>query len=314
MYQGEEKWKVAGDRETMRISFSIPLKPLSGKHKFAILLANEMRRQGVNVTDRKPDVNLVFLKGTRKGCKNIFRLDGVWMNTRVNVKKKNKNLVSAMNGCDGIVYQNNFCKKAGDKFLGKFKNHAVICNGSKLPERLPGFSHPRLYILTFCRWRPHKRLKATVRGFLRSGLSKDYDLIVAGKDPDYVIRNPTVVYKGHLGKNLWSLIHSSTFVVHLAYVDWCPNSVVESIVAGKNVLHSSTGGTKEVVEKNGIAVTDKPWKFKTIDLYSPPSLDSEEVARAYRDMLLLPKPNADYLSIENAANNYIQYCKEIINA
>jgi len=295
----------------MRISFSIPLKPRSGKHKFAMLLAKEMKRQGIKITDKKPDINLVFLKGVKKGCKNIFRLDGVWMNTRMNLNK-NKGLRKTMKSCDGIVYQNEFCRKAGEEFLGKFKSYAVILNGSKMPEVEP-FKHDRPYLLSFARWRPHKRLKATTEGFLESGLQSKYDLFILGKDPDYIIDHEAVKYLGFQSKDLWSIILGCKFVVHLAYIDWCPNSVVESLIAGKNVLHSSTGGTKNVVRGNGIAVTDKPWDFKPIDLYSPPSLDMAELSQSYNDMLELPFPECEYLSIEHTAKKYIKYCRKVLN-
>ncbi len=296
----------------MRVSFSIPLEPKSGKHKFAILLAAEMRRQGIKVTNKRPDVNLVFLKGLNKKCKNIFRLDGVWMNTRVNLKKNNK-IKTRMRACDGIIYQNEFCRQAGEKFIGRFDNHSVIMNGCKLPENIEPFKTDRPYILTFARWRPHKRLKETVMGFLRSGMQSDFDLIVLGKNPDYVVKDSSVKYMGFQSKKLWSIICGCTFAVHLAYIDWCPNSVVESLIAGKNVLHSITGGTKDVVRNNGIAVKDKPWNFKPIDLYSPPPLNKEELSKAYKSMLALKSPSCDYLKIEHSTKQYINYCHRILN-
>ena len=296
----------------MRVSFSIPLKPRSGKHKFAISLAKEMKRQGVRVTDKRPDVNLVFLKGARKGCKNIFRLDGVWMNTRGNLNK-NKSLRKNMRLCDGVVYQNEFCRKAGEKFLGESKSYSVILNGSKVPDDVEPFKQVRPYLLSFARWRPHKRLKATIKGFLDSGLQSKYDLIILGKDPDYIVNHSAIKYLGFKSKDLWSIILGCEFVIHLAYIDWCPNSVVESIVAGKNVLHSSTGGTKDVVQENGIVVVDKPWNFKPVDLYSPPDLDKIELSKAYNDMLELGYPQSDYLSIENSAKKYIEYCHKVLS-
>ena len=296
----------------MRVSFSIPLKPQSGKHKFAILLAHEMREMGVVVTNKKPDVNLVFLKDVKGGCKNIFRLDGVWMNTKVSAKKKNASIASRMKKCDGIIYQNEFCRRAGEKFIRKFKTYDVIMNGSKLPVGTTPYLGDRPYVLTFCRWRPHKRLKDTINGFLGSGLHKDYDLIVLGKKPDYVIKHPAVKYMGHKQKNLWSFILGSEYVVHLAYIDWCPNSVIESLVAGKNVLHSSTGGTAEVVRDNGIRITDKPWNFKTVDLYNPPKLNADDVSKAFHGMLKLSSPDSSYLNIKSVAKQYVNFCIKII--
>lgn len=296
----------------MKVSFSIPLKPISGKQKFAILLANEMKQLEVKITNKNPDINLVFVKGVRKKCKNIFRLDGIWMNTRINFKKKNKGLHTQMRQCDGVIYQSQFCKKAGDKFLGKVENYKVILNGSRFPGGVNPYIHSRPYILTFSRWRPHKRLKETVDGFLESGLSKDFDLLVVGKKPDYIVKNDTVKYMGYQSKDLWSIILGSVYTVHLAYIDWCPNSVVEALVAGKNVLHTSSGGTSEIVRKNGIQVQDRKWNFKALDLYNPPSLDRAELIKAYQKMLLLSPAQWDYLDIRQTAQEYICFCESVL--
>ncbi len=297
----------------MRISFSIPLKPISGKHKFAMRLAVAFKAKGIRVTSKKPHINLVFLKGVRKGSKNIFRLDGVWMNSEMGYRKKNKKLRRLIEECDGLIYQNDFCKQASDAFLGKFQHHAVISNGAPLDKGGNIYKHTRPYLLTFCRWRPHKRLKDTVKGFLRSGLSDRYDLLVLGEDPDYVKSHPAVIYKGKVLAELPSYIRGCEFVIHLAYIDWCPNSVVEALVCGKNVLHASTGGTKYVVRKNGIRIQDKPWDFSPNKLYKPPPLNKEELSKAYRSMLALPSPQVDYLDIGVVADQYINYFKQLLD-
>lgn len=296
----------------MRVSFSIPLKPLSGKHKFAIRLAAAFKAKGVKVTDKEPHVNFVFIKGVRKGCKNIFRLDGVWMNSEMGYRKKNKKLRRIMEECEGIIYQNDFCKEASDNFLGEFRSHAVILNGAPLSQKGDIYRHTRPYLLTFCRWRPHKRLKATVKGFLRSGLSENYDLLVLGKDPDYVKKHPAVIYKGNISEGLRAYIRGCKFVVHLAYIDWCPNSVVEALACGKNVLHGSTGGTKYVVRDNGIRVDDRPWDFTPTKLYKPPALDDNKLSEAFNSMMSLSPPEVKYLDINVIADQYINYCREIV--
>lgn len=276
-------------------------------------LASAIEKQGVRVTDKKPHVNLVFIKGIRLKCKNIFRLDGVWMNTSMSYRKKNKKLDRIIKSCDGLIYQNEFCKQASDNFLGKYPEHAIIQNGA--PMNLGGeevYKHPRPYLLTLCRWRPHKRLKAIVRGFLNSGLHADYDLLVLGEKPDYVKKHPAVIYKGQVGKKLPSMIRGCEYVVHLAFIDWCPNSVVESIVCRKNVLHTTSGGTKYVVKDNGICIKDEKWNFKPIELYKPPKLNKDELSKGYHSMLDLPAPDPSYLDINIIASKYIDYCRKIV--
>ena len=298
----------------MRVSFSIDLKPESGKQKFAIQLASALSRKGVQVTSRKPHVNLVFLDGVRRKCKNIFRLDGILLNTRVNYRKKNKKLLNTINQCDGIVYQNEFCEKCGRIFLGEFKIPGVcILNGAALPPDIHPYKNSRPYLLAISRWRPHKRLKAIVDSFLYAGMDKNYDLLVLG-DPDYVKKHQAVKYLGR--KNVdetWSVIKGSEYAVHLAYLDWCPNSVVESLVCGKNVMHTTAGGTKHVVRENGIRINDSKYKYKPIDLYAPPPLDMEEVKSGYEKMFTLSSPQVDYLHIDIVADQYISFFQKVLS-
>jgi len=295
------------------VSFSIPLIPKSGKQNFAIRLANEFKRQGVKVVTRKPDVNLVFLKGLKKNCKNVFRLDGVLMNTRVNYLKKNKKIRKEMAHCDAVIYQNKFCKKAGDKFLGKMKRHAVILNGADPSLFNPeGFSHKKPFILAMCRWRPHKRLKTIVEGFLQSGLKDRYDLIVCG-ETDYTCKDPSVIYFGRVKtKKMQRIVASCEFTVHLAYIDWCPNSVVESLVAGRPVLHTDSGGTKYVVQESGICLKDRDWNFKPIDLYSPPELDMDELVEGYKQMAKMGFVERKDLYISSIAKQYLSFFNKIL--
>lgn len=300
----------------MRISFSLPLKPESGKQNFAIRLAREFSKKGIKVVDRNPDVNLVFLKGVKKRCKNIFRLDGILMNTRINYKKKNGILHKEMKRCDGVIYQNEFCKMAADRFLGKWRRpHAVIPNGAHPKSFSKGIVRDKPYVLASCRWRPHKRLRATVEGFLASGLCSDFDLVVCG-DPDYKFRHSSVVYTGKKStKKVERIISSCAFAVHLAFNDWCPNSVVEALVAGKHVLHTDSGGTKYLVRDNGIMIRDGKWDFTAIDLYSPPGLDPEELSEGYQKMITLSRENyvRKDLHIGNVADQYIDFCKSVLN-
>lgn len=298
----------------MRVSFSIPLRPKSGKHKFAIRLSHAMQDLGVKTVTKKPDVNIVFLDGARKDCKNIFRLDGVWMNSEMNYKKGNKKLLKSISQCDGIVYQNQFCKDAADMFLGKPSiPYQVILNGVEDPDNTEACGKYGQYILTFARWRPHKRLKDTVNGFLNSDLEKDYKLIVCG-EADYVINHDSVRYLGQVNSGLPSIIKGCSFAVHLAYCDWCPNSVAETLICGKNVLHSSVGGTKYLVKNNGIMIKEKDWNFKPIKLYSPPKLDMDKLAQSFRDMVSLPPAtDLDHIRIETVAQQYIDFCKKVLS-
>jgi len=297
----------------VRLSFSVPLKPLSGKQNFAIRLANELKKHGFKITNRKPDINLVFTKGIKKGCKNILRVDGIWMNTDINYRKKNKKIKNIMQKCDGTIYQNKFCKKASDRFIGHSNLNTIILNGADRATDIKPLRHDKPYLLSAARWRPHKRLNDTVKCFLHSGLSKEYDLIIMGDNSGCSIKDQSIIYMGRQkNSTVLSAIVGCHFAVHLAWIDWCPNFVVEAIVNGKNVLHTNSGGTKYVVQENGICLKDTKWNFKPIRLYKPPPLDMNIVGNAYRTMLKLPFQKYNHLLIDNIASQYIDFFNLVV--
>jgi len=298
----------------MRVSFSVDLKPKSGKQNFAIQLADAFRRKGIKVTNKKPHVNLVFVKGVRKGCKNILRLDGAWMNNKMNYKGKNKKITAAMRQSDGVIYQSKYSRRVCEKFIGKHKKRVIIHNGCHPSVFKTKHERDKPYILACSRWRPHKRLDVIIDSFLLSGLSDDHDLIICGEVGGRHVRHPSVIYMGRQSiADIYSITAGCEFVVHLAYLDCCPNSVIESLVAGKRVLFSKSGGTPEIVKDSGVGIDDEEYRFKAIDLYFPPKLPMDDIVDGYR-RLADSKTRIDRndLHIDTVADQYIRYVKKFI--
>ena len=71
--------------------------------------------------------------------------------------------------------------------------------------------------------------------------------------------------------SLLSLYKRSSTFVHLAYLDHCPNVVVDAQAAGCKIVCSSTGGTHEIVD-NGIVILEDEWDMKPCTLYKPPRI------------------------------------------
>lgn len=297
----------------MRVSFSTELKPKSGKQNFAIRLAKEMKRQGVRVTDKKPHINLVFVKGARKGCVNVLRLDGAWINNKMNSETKNRGIAKSMRQCKAVIYQSRYSRRVCRTFIGKVKRSKVIFNGC--PPDLFGdkYQHPRPYVFACSRWRPHKRLKEMVEGFLESGISKDFDFLVCGADPTHVVKHPNVRYMGKRSiQEVQSIVAGCQFMAHLAYLDCCPNSVVEALVAGKRVLHTDSGGTPEIVGDSGFCVKDKPYSFKMIDLYNTPPLNMDKIVQGYVTLSSFDSVVREDLYIRKTAEKYIAFMRSLL--
>jgi glycosyltransferase involved in cell wall biosynthesis len=290
----------------MRIGFSENLDKLdgSGKHKFLYRLKTEFERMGVSVVNKNPHIYLLLPgHSIKKGAKNILRLNGIIIDNKVD-RSKNKSILKLAHKSDGVVYQNKFCMQAYERFLGlNHRNSACISNGASPEEFLP--RSPQKIFLASCRWRPHKRLDDIISGYLKSkkfGLQSN--LIVAGKLDGIkhkINKNPGIKYVGWQNSaQLNVLLSQSLASLHLSWIDWCPNSMVESIVAGCPVIYSDSGGHSYIADKCGIPIRDQQWNFKPCDYYNPPRLDVTEIANAMIEMENKP------ISIVNG-NLYISF-------
>ena len=303
----------------MKVSFSCPLTRTSGKQIFVCRLCDSLMKKGIKITDKKPNINVVIVKGSRPGCKNILRLDGIWMNSDdKDLKSKNKKIRNLIKSCDGVIYQNSFCKESSDKIIGVSSNkYAIIGNGIDPSEVNidSNFSNSKPFFMAMCKWRPHKRYSEIAKGFLASGLDKDFDLIVFG-DPENAINHPSIKHFGSVSnKILLQALSKCSGTAHLAYVDWCPNSVVESIIAKKPVLHTTSGGTKLIVKQDGVCVKEiEEWQFNVTKLYNPPPLNIDEIGQGFKKLLDVPViGDRKDLHIDTIADQYIEFFRKILN-
>ena len=133
-------------------------------------------------------------------------------------------------------------------------------------------------------------------------------LIVLGNNPDHVVDHPDVYYAGSVPHSLCLEIFSAAdWMIHLAWLDWCPNSVVEGLASGLPVLCSHNGGTKELVKNDGVVVRlEKDYKIgEMLDLYAPPNIDINLVVEGVRELVEMPKiPTREDLKIRKAALSY----------
>ena len=306
----------------MKVGFSVDINKNdadSGKHKFLIRLSKEMKKNGITIDNKKPDIFL-FLTGQdicKKAKKNVLRLDGLIFNTRWDYKSKNKKILKAINKSDALVYQGEFCQEAYQKFLGIInKTKAIIPNGADPDDFLP--RNPKDFFLANCKWRPHKRLKSIVKSYLHAldkGLKSD--LVITGK-ADYKYKHPKIKYVGwQKHKELRKLLSESVASLHLSWIDWCPNSMIEAIVANVPLIYSKSGGHIDLGEESGIGIEDIQWNFKACDLYSPPTVGKKEIANA---MLYLERNknivyrNKEELNIKNVCKQYLEYFDTILNS
>ena len=89
----------------MRLGFSEKLSSIegSGKHKFLYRLSKCLQSMGIKIDRKHPDIYLI-LPGhdSKKGCKNILRLDGLIINKDMNLKKLRLGIDFEMEIQDGV--------------------------------------------------------------------------------------------------------------------------------------------------------------------------------------------------------------------
>lgn len=309
--------------------------PKTGKGFFLQRLANEFSISNslkvIFDPMKKHDISLHITKIKQKtnARKNIIRFDGCLINISVNYKRANKSFKRSFNDADGIIYQTEFCKAACDKFImpAKCKNN-IIFNGADISfcdSVEPAEKRNKNIFITASRWRPQKRLKDIVETFLLSDID-DSILYVAGNlrksgvdvkwKNKYLNGSKRVNYLGVLDqRTLFSYLKISNAFIHLSWIDWCPNSVVEAISSGVPVICNNVGGTQELVRpSNGIVCNiDKNYNMKPCKLYSPPIFNKNIVIdamnRVCNENITI---NKDHIDIKNVARRYYNFFKEVL--
>lgn len=280
----------------------------SGPNCFASKLAKQISYSGHIVADPNDyDVALAFIQTTRAHKKPVVhRLDGIWFNNEQQYEVMNKPIEATYNNADAVIFQSSFNKKLTEAFFGAHKNSYIIHNGAdtSLIDSLDTLDIPQLegfqnvYVCAST-WRPHKRLSENVRYFMETAGSNDC-LIIAGKNPDVKVADPRVFYAGDLEyESLLQLCISADYFLHLAWLDHCPNVVIDARACGAHIICSSSGGTREIAGPDAIVIKEDEFDFKPCRLYHPPKLDfsRREKNDEYDSTISMVEVTKKYVSI-----------------
>ena len=297
----------------MRILFNnVNFKSRSGPNGFGLKLARQLHSRGHDIVNENADVALSFIQGNIKNIKNVLRLDGIYFNSAQAWRQLNEPIKQSYDLADEIIVQSNFNARLVREYFGKRENVHVIHNGTDL-STISSIPKAKLPIdfqsvwLCASSWRPHKRLKDNIHYFQRVA-DQDDVLIVAG-DGDLSAMHAAkeagenrIIYAGHLDwQSLIAAMQLADHFIHLAFLDHCPNVVVDALAAGCKIHCSSSGGTHEIAGANAAIIEEDTWDFLPLELYNPPPLqfsriksnknytiknDIVEVASMYEDVLL----------------------------
>ena len=264
---------------------------------------------GIDIVNHDPDIAVNFIQGYYPNVKNVLRLDGIYFNTSQDWKEQNRPIFESYKSADSVIVQSRFNKNLVTRYFGDRENIHVIHNGtdSKSIEKIEpaeiGVCKDNAWLCASS-WRPHKRLADNIRYFQQHSSQEDI-LLVAGSGDLSAIeesKDDRVKYVGDLSwKQLISLMKASCKFIHLAFLDHCPNVVVDARASGCSVVCSSSGGTMEIAGKNATVVKDLSWDFSPIRLYDPPPLDFETIVENKQEAII---------DIERVAEKYNVVFKE----
>jgi glycosyltransferase involved in cell wall biosynthesis len=261
----------------MRIFFEkkVSRNPGRGPAKFTRKLIEGLRQHGIQVVfEYDCGCDLAFCLPhwkQHKGIKipRIMRADGTMPGGS---EKRRRRYARRIRRADFVIWQSEFCRKYASKLFKVSEAGTVIYNGDDprkyKVEPLP--SDGKYHVLLCANWisaakmkrrnrkkrhhgkyRPEKRLGEMLQ-IADEYTKKNPDVVfwVAGKTRLSKPENPNIVLLGKVdNKTLCRYIVSANCMLHLAYFDWCPNSVVESLVAGTPVICQNKCGTEEVVRQ-----------------------------------------------------------------
>ena len=274
-----------------------------------------------NATDA--DVSLVFIErsGAPLAKKYVHRIDGIWFKPQ-DYEHRNKNIKVTFDAADAIVWQSAFNKRQISGWWGDKEKNTIIHNGIKISP-VTKFTSPELeqirrsYDKVFVcssNWHSQKRLQANIDMYhhLRDDvLGEKCCLIVMGQNAFPFVGDPHVFYANSVPEDIYMQVYSmADWMIHLAYLDHCPNVVVECLSQETPVICSSDGGTKELISEFGIIVNEEtPYDFTLKDYDSPPNIDVKQVTSLPPKKSLGPHHDID---ITNVAKKYIELFESIL--
>ena len=294
---------------------NINLQSTSGPNHFASKLVKYGKKNGVTFNKTSPiDARLCFIE-TRDFQSKIplfQRLDGIYFNLSQPYKIQNQNIEKTYHHSTGVIFQSNFNKKLTTEYFGEHNNFAVIHNGADTDfiETVAPLSHPKIDKFEnvwscAASWRPHKRLDDNIRYFLEHSCEKDC-LVIAGKSDKKIEKNERIFYVGEISvPNLISLYKRSKYFLHLAWLDHCPNVVVDARASGCQIICSSAGGTKEIAGLDAVVIQEEDWNFKPVELYKPPALNfNNKVKNVFNVEYNMNRAIEDYKCFLNAHGDF----------
>jgi glycosyltransferase involved in cell wall biosynthesis len=278
----------------MKIHFdNVDWSSTTGPNSFASTLGKCLIDKGHILVDDGPsaDISLIFIEKSGKALANktVQRLDGFWF--KPSDVSKNTNIINTYVNADKVVFQSMFDLEFFRKVFKEFDvtKSTVIRNGTFIKrfyesETIPEISELRKkynhIFVSSSNWHRQKRLKENMQLFEQ--LKHRYHnscLVVLGNNIDVRPTSANVLLAGSQSQEICMQLYAAAdWMIHLAWLDHCPNVVVHALSQETPVICSSSGGTKELVKNFGhVLFEESEFDFQLVDYDRPPEIDLTQV-------------------------------------
>lgn len=252
----------------------------------------------------------------------------------------NKPIFKSIKKSVHTIFQSNYAYKLCDKVLSLTdrgaisSGHSIIYNGVDIDhiDSIKPKEGIELGSLVSCaRWDSNKRPLSMIKGFLEANTKRHLYIIggegvsIWGRELGKQYRkNKYIHFLGEKSNDeTISIMKACDYQLHIAFIDICPNVVLEGMACGLNVLCTNLGGTPEIVGKNGVILDiDKQWKGKylryTDDMTHTrrkhlDELDPSIVAAGVNKLLKNKvKPDMSKFDIDIVAKSYADIIKKSV--
>jgi glycosyltransferase involved in cell wall biosynthesis len=307
----------------------------SGPNSFGLKLARSLGSLGCIPSDPSDyDVSLLFIKRPSYVHYNVNdskkpivqRLDGIWPTASIN-SSDNVRIRHWYDISERVIFQTEFDKKVIETAWGVRENTHVILNGTdcldmSVPSALQSLrkQYDKLFVCS-AHWHRQKRLVENVALFnhLSKTTSEKCGLIVCGPvqpQEQHLLRQYNIMH-GVFSTIECKMIYSiCDWMIHLSWLDHCPNVVVDAVSVGTPIICSDQGGTREIIihkDSNtlfGVLIPESfDYQWDLIDTDDPPIINISNI-----DMDSLPKKESLCLAPNVNISKTAEMYKSVLNS
>lgn len=315
----------------MRVYFDnadITGRTTNGPHSFAARLARQLSRMGVKIVGHEDyDIALVTIEKSPRlnpSKPYVQRLDGLWFSPYDFQSNRNAGILRTYDRAEAVVFQSQFDRKFAEAWFGVHMKPNVICNGIELQhvDRVADVimdirkGYQNVFVCSSS-WHGQKRLPTTIELYKRIKEHRPSSCLIVMGGGDITMDRESVkhdiFYTGPQPQDVClQVFAASDYMIHLAWLDHCPNVVLESLSQDTPVICTSSGGTAEILGaggKNGIVIKDVDFDFKPNEYDFPPQLVLPEGI----EWLTKPELSTAHLDIKLCAQKYVDVFESVLS-